>query len=88
MCGWLSNLHVHHVNGDPANNDPENLMTLCRVCPWTANRPSAERPPERLTTGRLHQRLHQIWYKRAYRGQTLTSALGKGARTTGVNALP
>lgn len=31
-CGALSNLHNHHVDGDPFNNDPKNWQTLCESC--------------------------------------------------------
>lgn len=28
-CGIPERLHVHHVDRDPSNNAPENLVTLC-----------------------------------------------------------
>lgn len=28
-CGVSTGLHVHHIDRNPANNDPVNLMTLC-----------------------------------------------------------
>lgn len=31
-CGTANDLHVHHVDRNPANNDPANLMTLCSSC--------------------------------------------------------
>jgi hypothetical protein len=31
-CGRTKALHVHHVNGDPSNNDLVNLQTLCMHC--------------------------------------------------------
>ena len=31
-CGTTNDLHVHHIDRDPANNDPTNLMTLCSSC--------------------------------------------------------
>ena len=32
-CGKCdSRLHVHHVDGDPLNNDSDNLKTLCPEC--------------------------------------------------------
>ena len=31
-CGSAENLHVHHVDTNPANNDPQNLKTLCGSC--------------------------------------------------------
>ena len=31
-CGWYGRLEVHHRDGDPMNNDPSNLLTLCRGC--------------------------------------------------------
>jgi len=32
MCLTMKNLDVHHKDGNPANNTPENLMTLCDSC--------------------------------------------------------
>lgn len=31
-CGHTERLVVHHVNGDPMNNSPQNLQTLCSPC--------------------------------------------------------
>lgn len=31
-CGTAETLQVHHLDKNPANNKPENLMTLCRSC--------------------------------------------------------
>ena len=31
-CGRAVGLHIHHVDGDPWNGTPENLMTLCEPC--------------------------------------------------------
>ena len=31
-CGRTDNLHVHHKDRNPANNDPQNLVTLCASC--------------------------------------------------------
>jgi 5-methylcytosine-specific restriction endonuclease McrA len=31
-CGAVKQLHVHHIDLDPMNNDPQNLMTLCASC--------------------------------------------------------
>jgi len=31
-CGTTENLGLHHKDGNPANNDPSNLMTLCNSC--------------------------------------------------------
>lgn len=31
-CGTNEGLHVHHVDRNPANNDPMNLRTLCDSC--------------------------------------------------------
>lgn len=32
MCGTRENLCLHHVDGNPANNDRANRMTLCATC--------------------------------------------------------
>ena len=31
-CGTTEGLHVHHVDRNPENNNPANLMTLCASC--------------------------------------------------------
>lgn len=31
-CGTTEKLAIHHVDGNPANNDQGNLMTLCDSC--------------------------------------------------------
>ncbi|MCK5613525.1 HNH endonuclease [Candidatus Pacearchaeota archaeon] len=31
-CGLSDSLHAHHVDGNPDNNNPENIQTLCRWC--------------------------------------------------------
>lgn len=32
MCGVVEHLQLHHIDGNPANNAPENRMTLCWSC--------------------------------------------------------
>ena len=31
-CGSDQDLHIHHLDENPWNNDPANLRTLCRGC--------------------------------------------------------
>lgn len=31
-CGTSADLTIHHVNGDPMDNSPSNMQTLCRQC--------------------------------------------------------
>lgn len=31
-CSTTQGLHVHHIDRDPTNNDPGNLVTLCGSC--------------------------------------------------------
>lgn len=31
-CGISKNLEAHHVNGDPTDNTPSNIQTLCGHC--------------------------------------------------------
>ena len=32
VCGSAGDLHVHHLDLDPTNDDPSNLVTLCGIC--------------------------------------------------------
>lgn len=32
MCRSINQLEVHHIDGNPLNNDPENLITICKRC--------------------------------------------------------
>ena len=38
-CGRHAFLEAHHRDGNPANNDPGNLVTFCRKCHIEAHRP-------------------------------------------------
>lgn len=31
-CMATTQLHIHHIDRNPTNNSPENLMTLCNAC--------------------------------------------------------
>jgi 5-methylcytosine-specific restriction endonuclease McrA len=32
ICGNNDGLHIHHIDTDPTNDDPANLVTLCSFC--------------------------------------------------------
>lgn len=32
ICGGERDLHIHHLDRDPTNDDPVNLLTLCGIC--------------------------------------------------------
>jgi hypothetical protein len=32
ICGTGQDLHIHHIDRDPSNDDLANLMTLCEIC--------------------------------------------------------
>jgi len=38
-CGKQGKLDVHHINGNPTDNSPVNLCTLCRGCHMKRHRP-------------------------------------------------
>lgn len=44
-CG-ADNPHVHHINEDPSDNDPQNLIPLCPNCHLTDHH-DPTRPPDR-----------------------------------------
>lgn len=47
-CGRLgSRLHVHHVDENPMNNEPPNLMTLCGSCHRQSHSPNFTGMPPR-----------------------------------------
>lgn len=39
ICGSDRNVDVHHIDGNPRNNDLSNLQRLCRSCHIKAHRP-------------------------------------------------
>ena len=32
ICGGDGGLHIHHINQDPTDDAPANLITLCGIC--------------------------------------------------------
>ena len=48
-CGTTTRLAVHHIDGNPANNVMDNLMTLCDVCHttwhWQHGKKATRKPP-------------------------------------------
>lgn len=32
ICRGEEDLHIHHIDRDPTNDDPKNLITLCGIC--------------------------------------------------------
>ena len=54
-CGATEMLHVHHMDRNPANNDPANLVTLCGSCHlklhWREDRPSGVGMRQRSAAG-------------------------------------
>lgn len=38
VCGAHGHLHVHHIDRDPTNDVPDNLITLCETCHARAHR--------------------------------------------------
>jgi 5-methylcytosine-specific restriction endonuclease McrA len=38
VCGADGHLHVHHIDRDPTNDAPDNLITLCETCHARAHR--------------------------------------------------
>lgn len=44
VCGAEENIHVHHKDGDPSNDDISNLIPLCVGCHRKAHGRSQELP--------------------------------------------
>ena len=38
ICGSTKNVDVHHIDGNPQNNSPQNLQRLCRSCHTKAHK--------------------------------------------------
>lgn len=53
-CGSTTRLDRHHIDGNPLNNSPENLVDLCRRCRLREHKP--ERLCEVPGCGRKHRR--------------------------------
>ena len=55
MCG-ANQPHIHHIDEDPSNNDPENLLPLCPNCHLSdQHNPTASVGPELLALFRKHK---------------------------------
>jgi 5-methylcytosine-specific restriction endonuclease McrA len=54
-CGATAGLHVHHLDRNPANNEPTNLVTLCGSCHlklhWREDRPAGVGMRQRSAAG-------------------------------------
>ena len=82
-CGTRESLHVHHIDRNPANNDPSNLETLCASCHlllhWREDRDvrmaAAQRAAAtaRLRGGNMRQRSDDGKFASADQHQTLQS---------------
>lgn len=42
QCGSTRNVDIHHIDGIAQNNNPENLILLCRSCHMKAHRPKTK----------------------------------------------
>lgn len=71
QCQTTNDLHVHHIDRNPANNDPANLMTLCSPCHlklhWREDREKRvgamkRRPPQPCVVCRTE--FHPRWGKK------------------------
>ena len=38
LCGGTKQFRVHHINGDPTNHEPDNLITLCLPCHYQVHK--------------------------------------------------
>lgn len=47
ICGATEILNVHHIDGNPKNNDQSNLMTLCASCHATFHWRNGKKPHKR-----------------------------------------
>ncbi len=51
-CGQKKPLEIHHKDGDPTNNDLDNLLVLCRKCHMKLDGRLENRGPSGKFTGR------------------------------------
>ena len=89
-CGVRTDLHIHHIDSNPANNEPSNLMTLCGSCHqrwhWARTRLHRRHKPLHCvicgkSCDRLHRKMCQKHWQRfkKYGNPYLTKrAVGRG----------
>jgi len=77
MCG-RHDPQLHHIDEDPSNNDPENLLPLCPNCHLQdTHAPTAPLDPQKIHLFRrckdpfiLDPRFHPIWLRLKYLRET------------------
>lgn len=87
-CGTKQLLGLHHFDGDPANNSPENVTTLCASCHtrwhWEHGKvPAQVSPPCRVCgkKSRGHSMCQKHWLRfKQYGDPLLTKRLGAGGQ--------
>jgi hypothetical protein len=85
-CGSPRHLEVHHVDGNPTNNAPENLQALCRACHRGGHAPS--RPKRPVDGLRRHERRLGPLSRSLARSDGLTARKARPARWQGYSPSP
>jgi len=49
VCGSIKTISIHHLDSNPANNSPDNLMTLCSSCHMKWHWTHGKKMPKRQT---------------------------------------
>lgn len=53
LCGATDHLQIHHIDQNPANNFPQNLMTLCSSCHLKWHWTHGKKNPKRQTVCKI-----------------------------------
>jgi len=69
-CGATEHLHCHHIDGNPTNNNPSNVQTLCASCHTQLHWENGKSIPRKhyncVICGKPHVKLHRGMCEKHY----------------------